>query len=133
MRGAGDRVSVILDAGALVAIERGDPQAWAIVRRELAAGRAPLTHGGVVGQVWRGGGGRQARLASVLAGLDVRGIDEDLGRRAGVLLGRARRSDVIDASLVALASDGDEIYTGDPRDLAPLIAAAGTDVQLVRL
>lgn len=126
-------MSVILDAGALVAIERGDLHLWAIVRRELAAGRAPLTHGGVVGEMWRGGGGRRARLASILDGLDIRAIDGSLGRRAGALLGRARRSDVIDASLVVLARDGDEIYTGDTGDLAPLVAAAGTDVDLVQV
>lgn len=126
-------MSIILDAGALVAIERGDPRTWAILRRELAAGRAPLTHGGVIGQVWRGGKGRQARLASVLEGIDVRGLDDDLGRRAGVLLAAARRSDVIDAALVLLADTGDEIYTGDADDLGPLVLAAGRDVDLTRI
>ncbi len=126
-------MSVILDAGALVAIERGDPRAWAILRRELAAGRAPVTHGGVIGQVWRGGTGRQARLASALDGIHVRALDDDLGRRAGVLLAEARRSDVIDAALVLLAEAGDEIYTGDVGDLGPLVSASGADIDLVEL
>jgi hypothetical protein len=126
-------LSVILDAGALVAIERGDPRVWAILRRELAAGRAPVTHGGVIGQVWRGGTGRQARLASALAGIHVRALDDDLGRRAGVLLAGARRTDVIDAALVLLAEAGDEVYTGDADDLGPLVSASGADIDLVEL
>lgn len=126
-------MSVILDAGALVALERGDLRTWAILRREVAAGRSLLTHGGIVGQVWRGGTGRQARLAMALDGLDIRSINADLGRRAGVLLGRATGSDVIDAALVLLASDGDEILTGDPGDLSALVSAARKDVDLVRI
>jgi hypothetical protein len=38
-----------------VAAERGHLKVLTLVRSELAAGRAPLTHGGVLGQVWRGG------------------------------------------------------------------------------
>lgn len=56
-------MSLVLDAGAFVAIERSDRSVVALLKREPLAGRAPLTHGGVVGQVWRGGGGRQANLA----------------------------------------------------------------------
>lgn len=126
-------MSVVLDSGALIAIERGDREMWSILGRELAAGRVPVTHGGVVGQVWRGGGGRQARLAAALRGLDVRAIDDDLGRRAGVLLGRAGDADVIDAALVLLAEDGDEIFTADPADLEDLARAAGRMVELIQV
>ncbi|MBU6422952.1 MAG: hypothetical protein KGJ98_03565 [Chloroflexota bacterium] len=124
-------MTVVLDAGALVAIQRGDRMLIAALKAELEAGRVPLTHGGVVGQVWRGGSGRQARLARAIGGVDVRAIDDDLGRRAGVLLGRAGRADVIDAALVLLATDGDEIYTSDVDDLKPLAAACGKLLDLV--
>jgi hypothetical protein len=40
-------------------------------------------------------------------------------------------SDVVDAALVLLAADGDEILTSDPADLRPLAAAAGVHVDLV--
>lgn len=126
-------MTIVLDAGALVAIERGDPHVWAILRRELAAGRAPLTHGGVIGQVWRGGRGRQARLASALLGLDVRALDDELGRLAGALLGQARRSDVIDAAVVLLAEDGDEIFTADAGDLRDLVAVSGRIVDVTEV
>lgn len=52
-------MTVILDAGALVAVERGDRAVVAMLKGERRAGRVPATHGGVVGQVWRGGA-RQA-------------------------------------------------------------------------
>lgn len=124
-------MTVILDAGALLAVERYDRDMIALIKRERTEGRVPVTHGGVVGQVWRGGSGRQANLARVLPGIDVRALDDDLGRRAGVLLGGAGGSDVIDAAVVLLGHDGDEIFTSDTSDLLPLAAAAGLQVDLV--
>lgn len=122
---------LILDAGALVAVELANREVVALIKRELTAGRAPVTHGGVVGQVWRGGSGRQAPLARLLPGLEIVGIDEALGRRAGLLLGKARLSDVVDATLVALAADGDSVLTSDVQDLRRLVEAADTHVDLV--
>ncbi len=124
-------MTLVLDAGALVAIERGDRDVFALLKGELLAGRVPVTHGGVIGQVWRGGSGRQARLAAFMPALQTVPLDASLGRRAGVLLGRARRADVVDAALVLLANDGDSILTSDPRDIAPLAASAGLDVDVV--
>ena len=124
-------MSLVLDAGALLAVERYDRDVIALLKQELVSGRSPLTHGGVVGQVWRGGAGRQANLARLLPALDVAALDEALGRRAGVLLGRARKADVVDAALVSLAADGDSILTSDPDDLLALAATAGAHVDLV--
>ncbi len=126
-------MTVVLDAGALLAAERGDRDIWVVLEDERRSGRAPVTHGGVLAQVWRGGSGRQARLAAALAGVDVRLLDEELGKLAGVLLGSARRSDVIDAALVLLAHDGDEILTSDPNDLRALARAAGVHVDLISI
>jgi hypothetical protein len=97
----------------------------------MFAPRMPITHGGIVGQVWRSGSSRQARLAKALTGIRVEALDEALGRRAGSLLARARRSDVIDAALVLLAQDGDIILTSDPEDLEPLAAAADIHVDII--
>ena len=126
-------MSLILDAGAFVAIERGDRTVEALLKRELQAGRVPTTHGGVIGQVWRAGGAKQARLARLLGAVDVRPVDLVLGRRAGALLARAKRHDVIDAAVVLLATDGDWILTSDPFDLEPLAVAAGLHVDIVRV
>jgi hypothetical protein len=122
---------LVLDAGAFVAVERGDRSVVALVKRERLANRPPVTSGGVVGEVWRGGSGRQAATARLLGGVDVTPVDEKLGKRAGVLLARDGGSDVIDASLVCLAGDGDDILTSDPGDLRSLAETAGIHVELI--
>lgn len=122
---------LILDAGAFVAVERADRDVAALLKRELLAGRVPLTHGGVIGQVWRGGTGRQASLSRLLGAVEVTPLDDHLGRRAGMLLASARTADVIDAAIVLLATDGDTILTPDLRDLRPLAVAATVHVDIV--
>ena len=124
-------MSLILDAGALFAVERADRDTIALLKQELLSGRSPITHGGIVGQVWRGGSGRQASLARLLPGLEVVSLDAPLGRRAGVLLGRARMEDVMDAALVLLAADGDFLITSDPDDLEPLAHVTGLHIDIV--
>ncbi|MSQ03018.1 MAG: hypothetical protein EXR71_14210 [Myxococcales bacterium] len=124
-------MSLVLDAGALVAIARSDRSVVALVKRELLAGRTPITHGGVVGQVWRSGSGHQANLARLLRGVEVRALDGALGRRAGELLGLTGKTDVIDAAVALLAQDGDTIITSDPGDVAALVAATGTHADIV--
>lgn len=125
-------MTLVLDAGAFLAVERGDREVVALVKRERLRGLVPVSHGGVVGQVWRGGAGRQANVARLLQGVDVAPLDETLGRRVGVLLGRTGTSDVHDAAVVLLAAaDDDEILTSDPGDLAALAAASGVHIELI--
>lgn len=121
---------LLLDAGAFIALEREDKVVTAIVKGQVRAGIPPITHGGVVGQVWRGGA-KQVRIANALALCKIVPLDADLGRRAGVLLRLARKSDVVDAALMVLAADGDAIITSDPRDLVALAAASGAHVELI--
>jgi hypothetical protein len=122
---------LVLDAGAFVAVERGDRDVVALVKRERLSGRVPVTNGGVVGQVWRGGSGSQTPVARLLAGVDVVPLDELLGRRAGTLLARSGHADAIDAAVVCLARDGDDILTSDPEDLRDLAQAAGIHVEII--
>jgi hypothetical protein len=60
------------------------------------------------------------------------GDDPRGGNFRDSLLGAARRSDLIDASIVLMAMDGDDIITSDPDDLRPLAAASGRHGELVR-
>lgn len=122
-------MTVVLDAGALIAIDRSDRELVALLKAELRSGRVPVTHGGVVGQVWRDGA-RQARFASALSGVEVHALDDALGRRAGVLLARAGSHDVVDAAVVLLAADGDLIVTSDAADLGALASAHGVNVDI---
>lgn len=123
-------MSLVLDAGALVALERNERPMWIRLKAAQIEGELPRTHAGVLGQVWRGGP-RQARLAQALGGIDVRSLDEAAGRSAGRLLAAAGSSDVIDAAVVLLAEDGDEIVTVDREDLEQLAAASGRHVEVV--
>lgn len=125
------RVTLVLDAGAFVAIERGNRDMVALLKRELLAGRPPVTHGGVVGQVWRGSA-KQAVLARALKAVSIAPLDDALGRRAGALLATAKASDVVDAALVLLAADGDTLLTSDPDDIVPLASAADLHIDVVR-
>ncbi len=123
-------MSLLLDAGALIALERDDSETWALFRRARRTGQPPMTHGGVVAQVWRGGTGRQARLAAALRSTRVAPLDDVLGRSAGVLLARSGLADAVDAALVALCRPGDQILTSDPDDLAALANAARVDIDI---
>lgn len=126
-------MTLVLDSGALIALERHDRAMWRRMKAAYLSGRVPLSHGGIVGQAWRGRGPRQALLAKALAAIEVRPLDEALGRAAGELLAVAKRHDVIDAGLVLLASDGDEIVTSDPDDLERLAAVSRRHVELIRV
>jgi PIN domain nuclease of toxin-antitoxin system len=126
-------VTLVLDAGALLAIERGSRALVTSIKRECLSGRVPVTHGGVVGQVWRGGSGRQAGLAQLLPHVEIAPLDRDLGKRAGLLLKQARCSDVIDAAVVLLAGRDDLILTSDPDDLVGLAVACGVHVEIVQV
>lgn len=123
---------LILDTGALIALERNERAMWQRLKLALQQRESPVCHGGIVGQAWRGRGPRQALLARALDVLDIRRLDAVLGRAAGELLARAGQHDVIDAALVLLANDGDRIITSDPGDLSPLARAADIDIELVR-
>jgi hypothetical protein len=124
---------LVLDSGAFVALERNERAMWRRLKSALLAGEIPVSHGGVVGQVWRARGPRQALLAQALAGVEILALDDELGRASGALLGRARRSDVVDAAVVLLAQDGDRIVTSAPRDLRALAAASGRDLELIEV
>ena len=96
---------LILDAGAFIAAERGSKIVVALIKREREHGRVPLSNGAVVAQVWRGGNGRQAPVAKLLASVEVIPVDDHLGRRAGC----ARRPLESSMRPCLLAQDGDDI------------------------
>jgi hypothetical protein len=115
-----------LDAGALIALDRGDRRMIALLRQALAEGRAFRVPAGVVAQAWRDGR-RQVTLARFLRGTEVSVVplDEGLSRAAGELCGLTGTADVIDASVVLVARGGsDIIVTSDPSDLRRLDPAA---------
>ena len=122
---------VVLDAGALIALDRGDKRMIALLDRALAQGRVFRVPAGVIGQAWRGGR-VQATLARFLRSEEVEivPLDGQLARSCGELCAAARSMDVIDASVVILARERrDLIVTSDPNDMCRLDPAA----QIVRI
>jgi hypothetical protein len=116
--------ALILDAGALVAVDRDDRAMIARLRAAQQHGLELRTNAMVVAQVWRDRHGRQANLARLLGAVDVRAVSQRDGRDAGVLQAMAGTADAIDATVVLLAVPGDRILTSDPRDISLLATAA---------
>ncbi|MGA2924466.1 MAG: twitching motility protein PilT [Solirubrobacteraceae bacterium] len=123
--------ALILDAGALIAIDRDDPTMIARLRVAHSTGLELRTTGIVVAEAWRDPGGRQSNLARVLKAVDVRAVDDRLGRTAGVLLVHAGRGQAADATIVAIAVAGDRIVTSDTGDIDGLVQASGRRIDVL--
>jgi hypothetical protein len=122
-------VKAVLDAGALVAVDRRDRMIGAQLR-VLQHLRTPIrVSSAVVGQVWRDGR-KQANLARVLAGVGIEALGKDDGRRIGELLAVAASTDVVDAHVALMAAHADLILTSDPGDLHQLMQARGVSAQV---
>lgn len=117
--------ALILDAGALVAVDRDDRAMMARLRAAQQHGLELRSNAMVVAQVWRDPRGRQVSLARLLRAVDVRAVSQRGGRDAGALLSEAGTNDPIDATVVLLARPGDRILSSDPADLTRLAVAAG--------
>lgn len=124
-----------LDTGALIAAERGDRRFWAFWKEALRREVDVTVPAPVVAQVWRGG--REARLAMLLAGCRIDNLDAALAKQTGVLCGRSGTADVVDAFVVISAGRRrDDILTSDPEDLHRLAAhepRAGTILDIAQL
>lgn len=125
-------MSLVLDAGALLAIDRRDRQVGALLRVAQQQRIPVRTSPAAVAQVWRHGA-RQARLAQVLAGVAVPPLDLDTGKRLGALLAITGSSDVVDAHVASLARPGDQVLTSDPDDLGNLLDALSVKADLIRV
>jgi hypothetical protein len=102
---------------------------WALHRRALERGVVPDVPAGVLAQGWRGG--PQASLSRLLAACHVDVLDERAARLTGAAAARARRSDIVDVSVVVGAvRRGDAIVTSDAGDLGAIADALGVRVVL---
>jgi predicted nucleic acid-binding protein len=113
---------LVLDAGALIAIERSDRRVAALIALGRRGGAELVTVAPVVGQAWRDGA-RQVRLSRALPMIDVLPVDLDSAQTAGELLGEAGGADVVDALVAAAVRPGDQVLTSDPDDIARLLQA----------
>ncbi len=115
---------VTYDAGALIALDRGEQSIVAKHRRLQERGIVPVVPAGVLAQVWRDPS-RQVRLGLALRGCRVEDLDAAQAKRLGALAKLTGTSDVVDMSVaegalrrrdIVITSDADDIAAcGVPR------------------
>lgn len=124
-------MSVVYDAGALIAAERNDRRVWADHRVRLELGVVPRTTAPVVAQVIRTS--QQAQLHRFLRGCEVEAFVAAESHEVGSLLARAGTADVIDAHLVITAArHSATVLTSDLKDLHHLTDHLPTPVRVQR-
>jgi hypothetical protein len=123
-------MNLVLDAGALIGIDRNDRRVAGLIELGRRAGAELVTTAPVLAQAWRNGA-RQAQLARNLPMIDIRPVHIDHAKSAGELLASTATSDVVDALLVQLALPGDQILTSDADDLTHLLTVRKVNAVVV--
>jgi hypothetical protein len=125
-------MSIVYDAGVLLAAERGDREIWADHRARLELGVVPWTTAPVVAQASRSP--RQAQLRRLLRGCHVEAFTSEHAHEVGALLGKAGTANVVDAHvIIAAASTAATALTSDPDDLRHLSHRLPTPVPVRRV
>lgn len=110
-----------LDAGALIAYERGDPRVREILATAFGRGIVPTIPALTIAEVWRGDA-KDARVARLLKTCEVEPLDEFRARRAGALRRSVDGAGTIDACIALGARErGDAIAASDPQDMRRLV------------
>jgi hypothetical protein len=115
-------VKAVLDAGALVAVDRRNRLIGAQLRVLQQQGTPIWVSSAVVGQVWRDGR-KQANLARVLAGVRIEALGKDDGKRIGELLALSGSADIVDGHVALITDHADLVLTSDPGDIRKLLHA----------
>jgi predicted nucleic acid-binding protein len=110
-----------LDAGALIAYERGDARVREILAVAYARGLVPTIPALALAEVWRGDA-KDARVARLLKACSIEALDERLARAAGHLRRATAGASTIDACIAAgVRQRVDAVATSDPDDLRKLL------------
>jgi hypothetical protein len=115
-------MTLVLDAGGLMAVDRGDRAVGAMLRVAQQEKMPVRTSAAVVAQVWRNGT-LQANLARVLAGVDTAGLDSATGKSVGEVLALSSTADFVDGHLGLIVQSGDTVLTSDSRDIKKILKA----------
>jgi predicted nucleic acid-binding protein len=124
--GAQGPSAVTLDTGALIAVESGNRRVLALLETAAGDGAPVYLPSAVIAEVWRGGSGRQARLAAFLKNglrfghVEIVDLDYSAAQQVGILRstitdGRVSITDVMVAWCVKRR--GGIACTSDPTDL----------------
>jgi predicted nucleic acid-binding protein len=121
---------IVLDAGALIALERNDRAVWAALKLAASSSSDVIVPSAALAQAWRGTAS-QALLAKALRHCVIASFDA-LARAVGELCGRTRTTDICDAQVAIVAvTHCDVLYTSDPADMRRLIAALGATMPVI--
>ena len=115
-----------LDAGALIAYERGEQRIREILAVAYARGLVPTIPAIALAEVWRGDA-QDARIARLLKACSIEVVDERLARAAGRLRRATSGADTVDACIaVGVSKRGDVIATSDAGDMRRLLGPGST-------
>jgi predicted nucleic acid-binding protein len=115
-----------LDAGALIAYERGGERIREVLAVGYARGLVPTIPAIALAEVWRGDA-KDARVARLLKACSIEPVDEHVARAAGKLRRAIPGAGTIDACIVVgVRRRGDAIATSDPEDMLTLLGPGFT-------
>ncbi|HET7054750.1 MAG TPA: hypothetical protein VFI09_12645 [Solirubrobacterales bacterium] len=113
--------NLVLDAGALIGLERGSEVIAVLVAEADKRGDAVVVPASALAQIWRGGS-RAAKLVKLLRTFEVDTLDEGRAKEVGVRLGVHDASDVADAHVVCCGIEHEAaVATSDVGDMKRLI------------
>lgn len=125
-------MSIVYDAGVLVAADRDDREVWADHRVRLEVGTVPMTTAPVVAQVSHSA--RQVPLRRFLRGCETVPFSPDQAHEVGALLSESGTSDVVDAHLVITAArTASTVLTSDVGDIRKISNHLPTAIPVRRL
>jgi predicted nucleic acid-binding protein len=124
--------TLVLDTGALIAVERYDRSIWAILAEARERGTETVVPTTVLAEAWRGGP-RSAPIARLLDACTLDALDEPRAKEVGIRLGARGGSDVPDGHVACVATTRKAVVaTSDPDDIAAL-AEPGAAIPLIAL
>jgi predicted nucleic acid-binding protein len=115
-----------LDAGALIAYQRGQARMREILRVAFDRGVVPTVPAVALAEVWTGDA-QDARIARLLKACSVEPLSELLARAAGALRRETPGAGTVHACIACgVRQRGDAIATSDPGDMRDLLGSQFT-------
>ena len=122
--------ALVLDAGALIAFERGDRRIRGLLMLAGKTRDGILVPASALAQVWRGGA-RSAPLVRLIVAGKVDPLDERRAKEVGERLGSRDKADIADAHVVCCAIDHDAAVVTSDRDDMEALAESTEELVLV--
>lgn len=120
-RDRGAVAGLTLDAGALIAYERGDLEIRRVLRLAFNRGTTTTIPAVVLAEVWRGDR-KDVPVARLLTWCRIEPLDEQRARAAGALRRSTAGAGAVDACVaVGVRERGDAVATSDPDDMRRLL------------